>query len=70
MKGQFKIVDGGLKGFSVGTSRRVNIDYAEQWIDKPWRFFIEGNKYVSKVDVEGPPKPKVKKEKSKSKEKN
>ena len=28
LDGQFKIVDGGLKNFSMGVSRRVNIDYA------------------------------------------
>ena len=33
-------------------SRRVNIDYAEEWIDKPWRFFVKNNTYVSKVNFE------------------
>lgn len=46
-------------------SRRVNIDYAEEWIDKPWRFFIQGNKYVSKVNLEAPPKKKEPKKKTK-----
>lgn len=27
---------------------RVGIDYAEEAIDFPWRFYIKGNKYVSK----------------------
>ena len=27
---------------------RVGIDYAEEWKDKPWRFWIKGNPYVSK----------------------
>jgi DNA-3-methyladenine glycosylase len=26
---------------------RVGIDYAENWKDKPWRFWIKGNSYVS-----------------------
>jgi DNA-3-methyladenine glycosylase len=59
---RLKIVDGGIEDFTVGVSRRINIDYAEEWIDKPWRFYIEGNNYVSKVPVS-------KKSKSKSKNK-
>lgn len=61
LDGDFKIVDGGLKDFSVGVSRRVNIDYAEEWIDKPWRFYVEGNTYVSKVDFSKKPEAKKKK---------
>ena len=34
--------------FNIKASPRINIDYAEEYIDKPWRFYIEGNKYVSK----------------------
>ncbi|MDP4143509.1 MAG: DNA-3-methyladenine glycosylase [Bacillota bacterium] len=34
--------------FTVATSKRIGIDYAEEAKDFPWRFFIEGNKYVSK----------------------
>ena len=58
LEGDFKIVDGGLKNFNMGTSRRVNIDYAEEWVDKPWRFYVEGNSYVSKVNFNQPPKSK------------
>ncbi len=34
--------------FNVKSSPRINIDYAEEYTLKPWRFYIEGNKYVSK----------------------
>lgn len=34
--------------FNIKASPRINIDYAEEYIDKPWRFYIEGNKYISK----------------------
>ena len=27
---------------------RVNIDYAGEYKDKPWRFFLKGNKFVSR----------------------
>ncbi len=40
LDGDFKIVDAGIEGFNMGVSRRVNIDYAEEWIDKPWRFYV------------------------------
>lgn len=56
---EFTIVDAGITGFNIGVSRRVNIDYAEEWIYKPWRFYIEGNTYVSKVSFK-PPKEKAK----------
>ncbi|MFO0762000.1 MAG: DNA-3-methyladenine glycosylase [Byssovorax sp.] len=31
----------------VGTSPRINIDYAGEWANKPWRFFEKGNPWVS-----------------------
>jgi DNA-3-methyladenine glycosylase len=34
--------------YKIGVSTRINIDYAEEWKEKPWRFFVEGNAYVSK----------------------
>jgi len=27
---------------------RIGIDYAEEWIDKPWRFWIKNNPFVSR----------------------
>ena len=42
------IIDNPEFTFKIGTSKRKNIDYAEEWIDKEWRFFIEGNPFVSK----------------------
>jgi 3-methyladenine DNA glycosylase Mpg len=48
LNGPCRIVDGGIKDFEVGVSRRINIDYAAEWIEKDWRFFIKNNSYVSK----------------------
>jgi DNA-3-methyladenine glycosylase len=31
------------------TGPRVGIDYAAGWIDKPWRFWIKGNPFVSQI---------------------
>jgi DNA-3-methyladenine glycosylase len=32
----------------IAKGPRIGIDYAEQWIDKPWRFWIKDNAYVSR----------------------
>jgi DNA-3-methyladenine glycosylase len=32
----------------IARGPRIGIDYAEQWIDKPWRFWVKGNRYVSR----------------------
>ena len=32
----------------IASGPRVGIDYAEAWVDKPWRFWIRKNPFVSK----------------------
>jgi len=32
----------------IARGPRIGIDYAEGWIDKPWRFWIRDNAYVSR----------------------
>lgn len=32
----------------IATGPRIGIDYAEEWIDKPWRFWIKDNAFVSR----------------------
>jgi DNA-3-methyladenine glycosylase len=32
----------------VVSSARIGVDYAESWADKPWRFFEQGNRWVSR----------------------
>jgi DNA-3-methyladenine glycosylase len=32
----------------IESGPRIGIDYAEDWIKKPWRFWIRGNRYVSR----------------------
>ena len=34
-------------GYEVVSSPRINIDYAEEYKEKLWRFYIEGNSFVS-----------------------
>lgn len=41
------------EGRNIGRSRivsgpRIGIDYAQEWVDKPWRFWIKDNPYVSR----------------------
>ncbi|GAB6138609.1 DNA-3-methyladenine glycosylase [Halanaerobaculum tunisiense] len=35
------------EGFSIATSPRINIDYAQEYTKKEWRFFIPDNPFVS-----------------------
>jgi len=43
-----------LEEFETVTPRRISrgprigIDYAQEWIDKPWRFWVKDNTYVSR----------------------
>jgi DNA-3-methyladenine glycosylase len=32
----------------IARGPRIGIDYAEEWVEKPWRFWIKGNAFVSK----------------------
>lgn len=32
----------------ITTGPRIGIDYAEEWVDKPWRFWIKDNSFVSR----------------------
>lgn len=37
-----------VKSFDIVTTTRINIDYAEEAADFPWRYYIKDNPYVSK----------------------
>ncbi|HHV98775.1 MAG TPA: DNA-3-methyladenine glycosylase [Clostridiaceae bacterium] len=37
--------------FDIVSSKRINIDYAEEAADYPWRFYIKGNPFVSKPHI-------------------
>jgi DNA-3-methyladenine glycosylase len=41
------IEEGKTEDFNIVTTKRIGIDYAEEAKDFPWRFYIEGNEYVS-----------------------
>jgi len=37
-----------LKKNEIASGPRVGIDYAEEFVDEPWRFWVKGNEFVSK----------------------
>lgn len=48
-KGEFYIEDSkDEENFEIIETTRIGIDYAEEAIEFPWRFYIKGNKYISK----------------------
>ena len=38
-----------LKKSEIASGPRVGIDYAEEFIDEPWRFWLKGNEFVSRA---------------------
>jgi DNA-3-methyladenine glycosylase len=32
----------------IASGPRIGIDYAQEWVDKPWRFWINDNPFVSR----------------------
>jgi DNA-3-methyladenine glycosylase len=43
------IEDRNLDPGPIRNSPRVGVDYAGEYKDKPWRFYVDGNPYVSRV---------------------
>lgn len=43
------IEDRNFKVENICSTTRVGIDYAEEYKDKPWRYYIGGNKWVSRI---------------------
>jgi DNA-3-methyladenine glycosylase len=41
------VEEGKSKNLNIVTTKRIGVDYAEEAKDYPWRFYIEGNEYVS-----------------------
>lgn len=37
-----------VAGSRIACGPRIGIDYAEEWVDKPWRFWIRDNPFVSR----------------------
>jgi DNA-3-methyladenine glycosylase len=45
------IEDRGEPAPKILATPRIGVDYAGKWKDKPWRFLIRGNEFVSKVKL-------------------
>lgn len=48
-KDRLFVEEGGFERFNIVHTTRIGIDYAEEAKDFPYRFYIEGNPYVSKL---------------------
>lgn len=38
---------------ATGESPRIGVDYAGEYRDKPWRYYVQGNPHVSRVKFKG-----------------
>jgi len=38
-----------IKPSQIIASKRIGIDYAEEWASVPWRFYIKNNPFVSRI---------------------
>lgn len=37
-----------IRKAEIAETTRINVDYADEWKNKPWRFFVKNNAYVSR----------------------
>jgi DNA-3-methyladenine glycosylase len=37
----------------IGESPRIGVDYAREYRDKPWRYYVQGNPHVSRAKFKG-----------------
>ena len=40
---------------AIAAGPRIGIDYAEEWVARPWRFWLRGNPFVSRARPPRPP---------------
>lgn len=45
---QIYIEDDGYNNFDIVTAKRINIDYAKEYKDKLWRFYLKNSGFISK----------------------
>ena len=38
-----------IKPNQIVAKKRINIDYAQEWANKPWRFYIKNNLFISRM---------------------
>jgi DNA-3-methyladenine glycosylase len=37
-----------FSGEEISNGKRIGIDYAEEFAEKPWRFWVTGNRFISR----------------------
>jgi DNA-3-methyladenine glycosylase len=47
--GSLFLSESGAPPGKIARSARIGVDYAEAWAERPWRFFEQGNRYVSRA---------------------
>jgi len=55
--GELYLIEENTPPFEVVVTKRINIDYAQEYIHKPWRFCVKNNIYVSVKGVPVDPEP-------------
>lgn len=48
-QGPLFLSESGVPRGKIARSARIGVDYAESWAERPWRFFEQGNRYVSRA---------------------
>lgn len=47
---ELSLYDDGYSSFETVCCKRIGIDYAEEAVDFPWRYYIKDNKFVSVIE--------------------
>ncbi len=47
---ELSLYDDGFKNFEIVHAKRIGIDYAEEAVEFPWRYYIKDNKFVSVIE--------------------
>ncbi len=47
-KGNLFVTESEIEKFEIVASKRIGVDYAKEWKDKPFRFYIKENAFISK----------------------
>jgi DNA-3-methyladenine glycosylase len=42
--------EGRISPSAIACGPRIGVDYAEDWVEKPWRFWIRNNPFVSRLE--------------------
>jgi len=43
------VEEGKAESFDIVSCRRIGVEYAGEYRDKPWRYYIKGSRHVSVI---------------------